>query len=350
MNAKGISVILCCHNSESRLKPTLDHLAKQRITNGIPWEIILVDNASTDQTTHLAKSVWQQYGRDINFKVVFEPNLGLMNARLRGFKSALFAYLCYIDDDNWLDVDYVQHVYNIFECHPEVAVCGGKSEAIFEPGLQLPSWFYKYQHAYAIGTQGETEGVVPDSRGYLWGAGISLRKSALMQLLDSGFKPLLTGRRGKLLTAGEDSELCYALRACGWKLWYSPQLKLRHFIPSFKVDWNYLLKMYKGFGAAQIFLEPYLLFLDKRKPIKSFKWFNHLRKDLKVIFKSGEKNILTASLKPKPGNNADIKAYRKFGKLIQKLKIAPWSYNKMYKEINKALQKAMLTKQKNCNK
>jgi glycosyltransferase involved in cell wall biosynthesis len=212
MKTKGVSVILCCHNSESRLRPTLQHLAAQHITIGIPWEVILVDNASTDQTAHLAKSVWQQYGCGNNFKVVFETKLGLMHARIRGLKSASFAYICFIDDDNWLDVNYVQQVYHIFESHPEVAVCGGKIEAVFEPGFQLPSWFHDYQHAYAVGAQGETEGIVPDSRGYLWGAGFSFRKSALIRLFDSGFRPLLTDRRGKLLTSGGDAELCFALR------------------------------------------------------------------------------------------------------------------------------------------
>ena len=292
MQAEGVTVILCCHNSELRLKSTLQHLATQHIRISIPWEIVLVDNASTDQTSNLGKSVWHQYGSNSNFKVVYEPKPGLMHARIRGLKCASFEYLCYIDDDNWLDINYIQQVYDIFESHPEVAVCGGKSEAVFEPGLQIPSWFYEYQQAYAIGNQGESEGFVPVSRGYLWGAGISFRKSALIQLFNSGFTPLLTGRRGKLLTAGEDAELCFALRACGWKLWYSPQLSLKHFIPSFKVDWNYLLKMYKGFGASRVFLKIYLFFLNGHKRLKLFRWFHHFRKDLTSIFKLGGKNIL----------------------------------------------------------
>lgn len=340
MEPEGVSVILCCHNSEPRLKPTLQHLALQEITTGIPWEIVLVDNASTDQTPHLAKSLWRQNRCDIDFKIVFEPNLGLINARIHGLKCSSFEYICYIDDDNWLDVHYIEKVYDIFKSHPEVAVCGGRSEAVFEPGFQLPFWFFKYQHAYAIGSQGENEGVVPDSRGYLWGAGISFRKSALMQLIDSGFKPLLTGRSGQSLSAGEDAELCLALRACGWKLWYSPQLKLRHFIPSFKVDWNYLLRMYKGFGASHVFHKVYLFLFKGRKRVKLSIWFYHLRKDFKRILKLGKKNLLTAFLKPTPGNSSDIEAYLRFGQLIQKLKISPWTYNKIYNDVNKMLKQA----------
>jgi hypothetical protein len=63
-----------------------------------------------------------------------------------------------------------------------------------------------------------------------------------------------------------------------------------------------------------------------------------------------KKHILKAFLKPKPGNNKDRVGYYRFGSLIQILKIPPWSYNKMYKEINKTLHQAILIKQKNCNK
>ena len=340
MKTKGVSVIICCHNSESRLLPTLRHLAEQHVNIDTPWEVILVDNASTDQTESLAKSLWQQYGCNNNFKVVFEPKLGLMNARIKGLKSASFEYICFTDDDNWLDVNYVQQVYYIFESHPEVAICGGKIEAVFETGFQPPAWFHKYQHAYAVGAQGGTEGDVSDSRGYLWGAGLSFRKSVLLGLFDSGFKPLLTDRKGKLLTSGGDAELCYALRACGWKLWYSPQLRLRHFIASFRVDWNYLLKMYKGFGASHVFHKVYLFLFKGRKRVKLSTWFYHLRKDFKCILKLGKKNFLTAFLKPTPGNSSDIEVYLRFGQLIQKLKISPWTYKKMYNDVNKMLKQA----------
>jgi hypothetical protein len=98
--------------------------------------------------------------------------------------------------------------------------------------------------------------------------------------------------------------------------------------------------MYKGFGASRVFHKVYLFFLNGHKRTKLFRWFYHLRKDFKRILKLGKKNILTAFLKPTPGNGSDIEAYFRYGKLIQKLKIAPWTYNKMYKDVHKVLKKA----------
>ncbi len=56
----GVSVIICCYNSSSRIIPTLQNLVKQRVPNHIPWEVIVVNNASTDNTGEVAKETWQR--------------------------------------------------------------------------------------------------------------------------------------------------------------------------------------------------------------------------------------------------------------------------------------------------
>ena len=51
---KGISVIVCCYNSAERLTETIKHLAGQNVPHYIPWELIVVDNASTDNTAEIS--------------------------------------------------------------------------------------------------------------------------------------------------------------------------------------------------------------------------------------------------------------------------------------------------------
>jgi len=55
----GISVVICCYNSASRLPATLQHIAEQSLDSEILWEIIIVDNASTDNTAEIASTYWQ---------------------------------------------------------------------------------------------------------------------------------------------------------------------------------------------------------------------------------------------------------------------------------------------------
>ena len=52
--AEGVSVVICCYNSAERLPRTLTHLAAQRVSEKLPWEVIVIDNASQDKTGEVA--------------------------------------------------------------------------------------------------------------------------------------------------------------------------------------------------------------------------------------------------------------------------------------------------------
>src|SRR5207245_9963396 len=72
----GVSVIVCCHNSASRLPATLTHLAGQRCEGRFAWEVILVDNASSDGTARFAQELWPLEA-PASIRVVHEARIGL---------------------------------------------------------------------------------------------------------------------------------------------------------------------------------------------------------------------------------------------------------------------------------
>src|ERR1700719_3404911 len=80
----GVSIVVCCFNSASRLSEafaqTLAHLAAQETTAETRWEVIVVDNASTDDTAQVAQKSWPRQLED-SLQVVGEPRLGLSYAR-----------------------------------------------------------------------------------------------------------------------------------------------------------------------------------------------------------------------------------------------------------------------------
>ena len=250
----GVSVVICTHNGARRLPKTLSHLAAQQTLQGIEWEVIVVDNASTDETSIVAESSWLR-NPPAPLRVAHEPRLGLSNARHKGIEESKYEIVSFVDDDNWICPEWVQTISEIMRDAPDVGACGGKVEAVCEE--DPPSWFGEYARDYAVGPQAEGTGDVTFTRGYLWGAGLSIRKSAWRHLRQIGFKSLLVGRQGQSLTSGEDSELCFALRLAGWRLWYDERLKLQHYIPSNRLKWNYLRRLHRGFGAATVGLEPY---------------------------------------------------------------------------------------------
>lgn len=302
---EGVSIVICCYNSAARLHPTLAHIARQRVGNDISWEVIVVNNNSSDATVEVAVREWRKLGLNIPFRLVHEPMAGLSAARKKGFQSAEFEYVIFCDDDNWLDERYVQVAYETMKKHPEVGVLGGKIEAVCAKAP--PFWFDHFKYAYAVGEQNASEGDISQRR-FVWGAGMVVRKSIWETIAGSGFKTGLSGRKGASLSAGEDSELSMLALMLGYRLWYTPALRLRHFIPADRLTWTYLVRLTKGFGASDISLVPLKkMILQKEGSLKQrmkFLWkieflkmvylhVRHPRRTLKgLLGKEGEPAVL----------------------------------------------------------
>ncbi|MCI0672483.1 MAG: glycosyltransferase family 2 protein, partial [Myxococcaceae bacterium] len=148
----GLSIVLCCYNSRSRLPHTLEHLVQQRVVEGVRWEVLLVDNASTDGTAEVARELWPPWA-PAQLRVVREERQGLTCARLRGIAESTYELICFVDDDNWVCPDWVAVATEVMASRPEVAACGGRSEAAFE--VPPPAWFARVAGNYAVGTHGD---------------------------------------------------------------------------------------------------------------------------------------------------------------------------------------------------
>jgi len=75
------------------------------------WELLVIDNASTDDTAEVARLCWQNGPAPL--RVINEPRLGLRYAIERGFFEARYEFLGFVDDDNWVDHDWVRMAYEI---------------------------------------------------------------------------------------------------------------------------------------------------------------------------------------------------------------------------------------------
>ena len=242
---------------------------EQKVPSSIPWEVVVVDNASDDDTAEVARRAWS-CNPPAPLVVVHEPNPGLSHARYRGFSAAKLGVVSFIDDDNWVCRDWVSIVDCIMSEHPEIGACGGLNDPVCE--RPPPEWFHQYQYAYACGPQGTRSGYVADDRGFLWGAGLSIRRIALEDLYKAGFQSLLSDRTGKSLAAGGDLEICAALRLMKWQLWYEPELRLNHFLPAKRLTWSYLRRLVFGFGVSEVGLTPYLRLLGNGDSMLTDSW------------------------------------------------------------------------------
>jgi glycosyltransferase involved in cell wall biosynthesis len=252
---EGITVVICCYKAAGLLPQTLACLAAQRFsTTAPPLEVIVVDNSSPDETAKVAVENWPS-DCATPLRVVFEPTPGLTHARLRGLAEAKYEIVCFVDQDNRVSPDWIETASNLMAEHGDVGACGGQTEATSDE--RLPRWFEQFQSYYAVGPQGDKAGDITETRGYLWGAGLCLRKRAWQMLSEKQFRFTLYDRRGQELSAGGDAELCYALRLTGWRIWYEPRLKMNHFMTPDRLHWSYLRRVSRGFGAATTGLDAY---------------------------------------------------------------------------------------------
>lgn len=112
-----ISVIVPVYNVSQSLDDCLRSIALQTYHD---WECILVDDGSKDQSGVICDQ-WAL--KDSRFRVIHQQNQGVSAARNNGIKEAKGEYVCFIDSDDWVDPDYLQHLYDHIGA-AEIAVSG----------------------------------------------------------------------------------------------------------------------------------------------------------------------------------------------------------------------------------
>ena len=239
-----LSVIVCCYNSAQRIRPTLEHLAKQKTTTSLKWEVIIVDNNSDDGTSELVFQIWKELKSEIAFNVVHENSPGLSNARKKGIVSANGEILIFCDDDNWFEEHYVQIAYDLMLEDKSIGMLGGIGAEVIEG--EKPNWFENVKLAYAVGPQNIIDGDVTYKKGYVYGAGYVVRKSVLTSIYEKGFVNQLSDRVGNVLVSGGDNEIGYMIGLSGYKVYYSSKLKFKHYLPKSRLKTSYLCSLIKG--------------------------------------------------------------------------------------------------------
>lgn len=334
---KGISVIVCCYNSAKRLPETLDHLIRQKI-NGIDWEIIVVDNASTDSTTETAKKILSDAAPSVSYKVIGEPEPGLINARNRGFANSSFEFVLFCDDDNWLSETYLQTAFNLMSSNLNMGILGGCGEAVFEESK--PDWFDDCRINFAVGDQApEQLNIDLVKLEHVYGAGFMIRRRLFDELETGNFRSLLSGRKGNQLISGEDSELCWVAQQLGYEIWYYRKLHFKHLMTKGRMKWGYIKKLYFGFGRANIYTQAYYHF-NANKGLPNFDlrlpfWLDTYVHKLKVLLLFLPRVLFHFR---EVGNKDVLKFYGMRGELYELWNLKE-KYNEVFLNIMKMKQK-----------
>jgi len=120
-----ISVIVCTRNRCEKLNIVLDSLNEAAIPEGVEFEVVIVDNGSSDATA--ATCAQYAAGKQRAFRYVFEGTRGKSSALNAGMRAARGDVWGFTDDDCVVDRQWVAQIAKVF-ADPEVAVAGGRVE------------------------------------------------------------------------------------------------------------------------------------------------------------------------------------------------------------------------------
>jgi glycosyltransferase involved in cell wall biosynthesis len=275
LNSVLFSVLICTYNGGERLPETLRHLALLERPIGVDAELLLVNNAGTDNTDIVVLDTWQQCAAPFLMRLFHMPNPGKGHALALAIEKALGDYILICDDDNLLPADYLRTASAYLQSHPGVAILGAQAVAVAEN--TLPAWFKEKQWAYACGPQFNRVGNTTGEK-LLWSAGMLIKKDIAQKIFKGSVPMIMLGRTGDQLVSGEDDEICLRAWLMGEETHYVPALCFQHYMSPHRLQRDYLEKLIAGFAYQSESIGAYRRLYELVRYKKGWSAFKKLKK------------------------------------------------------------------------
>ena len=204
------SIILCTHNRSEALRLALEGLVCLVTPPGFTWEILIVDNRSTDGTRSLCERFVAEHGE--HFRYLYEGRPGKSYALNTGIRETTGRLLIFTDDDCIVDPEWLQMIVDEFSADTHLAILGGRVE-LYNPD-DLPLTLLTSRHRTVVSKPIRL--IFP--RNHVIGCNMVIKREVFesVGLFDPNLGP---GSRGE---STEDVDiLCRALKH-GSKIVYSP--------------------------------------------------------------------------------------------------------------------------------
>jgi glycosyltransferase involved in cell wall biosynthesis len=267
--APAVSVVIATFNGAARLPRVLSALARQDAPGG-SFEVIVVNNASTDDTAQVIgrdPSADELRRRSVTCRTIYEPRQGSGFARICGVGAARGELVCFLDDDNIPEADYVSCGTKAFLNNP-LAMAIPKVTAKWE--VHPPPSIYRRRHLLAVNDyNGDSPIEFRNLIAPTITAGMWVRRSAFIEVVASR-QPgsLMVGRQGESLACGEDIEIGILFAKAGYLRRYEPSLQVSHEIPTKRLETPYIRRLIRGIIRSELTLrERYVKSLGTRDHI-----------------------------------------------------------------------------------
>lgn len=137
-----LSILLPFHNAATNLDAAIASITTQTFTG---WELLLIDNASSDESNAIAQR-WA--AQDDRIRLINQPDIGIAHALNTGLQHAQGRYIARMDADDISHPQRLAKQIEYMEAHPEIGVLGTRTT--FATSVEKSSgmqWFVQWQNA-----------------------------------------------------------------------------------------------------------------------------------------------------------------------------------------------------------
>lgn len=236
----AISVVICTYNRDKFIGEALNCLAQQTLPAN-QFEIVVVDNNSTDNTASIVKQfIAAQPG--LNVRYVLEPNKGLSFARNRGIQEARSPIITYIDDDAEVIPEFLENILRFMQADKSIAGIGGKVIPKYSESHE-PPWMSKYLNGFVgLMDYGPLPKQFDNTMKYPAGCNMTYTKEILKKA--GGFNNQLTFR-------SDDKYIFYQVNKLSDKIYYLPQAMVYHNIDNDRLSFTNFKKLFLKSGNEE---------------------------------------------------------------------------------------------------
>jgi glycosyltransferase involved in cell wall biosynthesis len=245
-----VSVVMATYNRARLLPGVLGALAAQEVPDSLQWEIVVVDNNSSDSTPEEVSAFART--ADVPVRCVFEPRQGLSHARNRGIEESRGEVVAFLDDDVVPPPDWIVRIAGAFDRWKADGV-GGRILPRWES--PPPPWLAGNPRLLRLLAIMDFDGsrmlsLPLEREPQVWGANMAFRREVFARV--GPFDPR-QGRAGERLFKGEESDLIHRALQLGLKVAYDASVTVFHRIGPDRMKKAYFrrLSFDRGQGHAR---------------------------------------------------------------------------------------------------
>lgn len=236
------SIIIPTFNRDHSLRRCVHSLVRQNFSTN-QYEILIIDNASTDRTKEFAEKLVKEHS-NVEIRYFAEPVPGLLSGRHRGILEARGEIIILVDDDIEADKHWLSAIIETFD-DPEVQLVGGRNLPKYE--VDPPEWLDWFWESQELGRScgflsllDFGENIREIDACFVWGLNFSIRKTAVFEL--GGFHPDIVPKNLQYLQGDGETGLTLKARLKKYKAIYQPKASVFHHVPSGRLTLEYFDK------------------------------------------------------------------------------------------------------------